>query len=97
LRGVTRDTLLRLASDERIPIRKTEFSREELYTADELFYTGTAAGVVPIREVDGRPIGTGHSPVARRLQRLYDAAVRGRGRNHREWLTLVDSARPSPP
>ena len=74
LRGITRDTIIRFVADEGLVFQRTDFTREELFTADELLYTGTAAGVTPIREVDGRPIGTGelpdHTPPA--------ASVRGR-------------------
>ncbi len=89
LRGVTRDTVVRLAREDGIPFQGTGFTREELFTADELFFTGTAAGVTPIREVDGRAIGTGTYPIARRLQGLYGDAVRGRLPQHRSWLTEV--------
>ncbi len=89
LRGVTRDTIVRLAGEAGIPFQGTGFTREELFTADELFYTGTAAGLTPIREVDGRPIGTGSYPVAQRLRGLYDDAVRGRLPQHEAWLTYV--------
>ena len=91
LRGITRDTILRLADEEGIPVRRTEFSREELFTADELFYTGTAAVVTPIREVDGRPIGTGSYPITQRLQLRYDEVARGRSSKHRDWLTYVSA------
>jgi branched-chain amino acid aminotransferase len=87
LRGVTRDTVVQLAQEAEIPYQRTGFTREELFTADELFYTGTAAGITPIREVDGRPIGTGSYPVVQRLQKLYDDAVRGRLGKHLDWLT----------
>ncbi len=89
LRGVTRDTVLRLAAEEGIPVQRTGFTREELFTADELFFTGTAAGITPIREVDGRPIGTGAYPVVRRLQALYDDVLRGRSPKHADWLSYV--------
>ena len=89
LRGVTRDTVVQLALEEGIPYQRTGFTREELFTADELFYTGTAAGITPIREVDGRPIGTGSYPIVQRLQKLYDDALRGRLPKHTDWLTYV--------
>ncbi len=89
LRGITRDTVLALAQEGGIPVQRTGFSREELFTADELFYSGTAAGVTPIRELDGRPIGTGEYPLTRRLQARYDDALHGKGRTHEEWLTYV--------
>ena len=76
LRGVTRDTVLRLVQEGGLPFQRTDFSREDLFTADELFFTGTAAGIAPIREVDGRPIGDGHYPIADRIKTQYDALVR---------------------
>jgi len=90
LRGITRDTVVQLALENEIPYQRTGFTREELFTADELFYAGTAAGVTPIREVDGRPIGTGSYPIAHRLQALYDDALRGRSDRHADWLTYVE-------
>jgi branched-chain amino acid aminotransferase len=89
LRGITRDTVVQLAIEEGMNYQRTGFTREELFTADELFYTGTAAGITPIREVDGRPIGTGDFPVVRHLQRLYEDAVRGRSPRHEGWLTYL--------
>lgn len=90
LRGVTRDTVIQFVRDEGLEFHRTDFTREELFTADELFYTGTAAGLTPIREVDGRPIGTGRYPVTRRLQARYEDAIHGRAGSDRSWLTYVD-------
>jgi branched-chain amino acid aminotransferase len=87
LRGITRDTIIRFVADEGLEFQRTDFTREELFTADELLYTGTAAGVTPIREVDGRPIGNGDYPITRRLQRRYDAAIHGRDPRYASWLT----------
>ncbi len=89
LRGITRDTVIRFVQEEGLTFHRTDFSREELYTADELFYVGTAAGITPIREVDGRPIGTGEYPIAHRMQELYEAALHGRLPAHDAWLTYV--------
>jgi branched-chain amino acid aminotransferase len=89
LRGVTRDTIMRFAVDEGLEFQRTDFTREELFTADELLYTGTAAGVTPIREVDGRPIGNGDYPITRRLQHRYDEAIHGRDRRYAGWLTTA--------
>ncbi len=89
LRGITRDTVLTLAADEQIPTQRTAIAREELFTADELFYAGTAAGITPIREIDGRPIGSGDFAVTRRLQALYDKAVRGQIPQHEDWLSYL--------
>src|SRR5215467_7669943 len=71
LRGITRDTIIRLCGDLWLEFRRVDISREELYTSDELFLTGTAAGVTPVREVDGRKIGTESLPVTERLGDAY--------------------------
>jgi len=89
LRGITRDSVIRFVADEGIAFQRTDFTREELFTSDELFYVGTAAGVTPIREVDGRPIGTGEYPITARLRRIYDDAVHGRSVRYASWLTHV--------
>lgn len=89
LRGVTRDTVIRFLADEGLEFRRNDFTREELFTADELFYTGTAAGITPIREVDGRPIGTGAYPITKRLQARYEEAIHGRAPPYAGWLTYV--------
>jgi branched-chain amino acid aminotransferase len=83
LGGITRSNVLRMCRDAGIPARETTFSLTDVYSADEAFVTGTFAGVVPVRTVDGRTIGTGsRGPVVRRLQRMYvdlvDADVAGR-------------------
>jgi branched-chain amino acid aminotransferase len=90
LRGVTRDTVIRFVADEGLVFHRTDFTREELFTSDELFYTGTAAGITPIREVDGRPIGSGTFPITKRLQRLYEDAIHGRSERYASWLTPID-------
>ncbi|MCI4368484.1 MAG: branched-chain amino acid transaminase [Thermoplasmata archaeon] len=89
LRGVTRDSVIRLLAGEKMEFLRTDFTREELFTADELFFCGTAAGITPIREVDGRPIGDGQFPITRRLQKLYEDALRGRDPRYRSWLSTV--------
>ncbi len=89
LRGVTRDSVIRFIADEGLEFRRNDFTREELFTSDELFYTGTAAGITPIREVDGRPIGTGTYPITKRLQARYEDAIHGRAPSYAGWLTLA--------
>jgi branched-chain amino acid aminotransferase len=89
LRGITRDTIIQFAMDEGIKFYRNDSTREELYTSDELFFTGTAAGVARIREVDGRKIGNGEYPVTSRLQKLYDGATHGRLRRYDKWLRYV--------
>ncbi len=89
LRGVTRDTIIRISTDMGIEFRRSDISREELYTSDELFLTGTAAGVTPVREVDGRIIGSGEWPVTRRLKTAYEDAVHGKNQQYAKWLALI--------
>jgi len=89
LRGITRDSVIEFLADEGLVFRRNDFTREELFTSDEVFYTGTAAGITPIREVDGRPIGTGDYPITRRLQARYAAATEGRLPGREGWLTYV--------
>jgi len=89
LRGITRDTIIQFLKDEHLTFHRTDFTREELFTSDELFYTGTAAGVMPIREVDGRPIGSGNYPITKRLRQRYEGAVHGRLPEYESWLTYT--------
>jgi branched-chain amino acid aminotransferase len=90
LNGITRNTLFALASKEGYEIREKRITRDEVYVADEVFFTGTAAEVTPIREVDNRTIGNGgRGPVTEKLQTLYFDLVHGRLAGHDDWLTLV--------
>jgi branched-chain amino acid aminotransferase len=90
LEGVTRDTIMVLAREEGLEIREKRITRDEVYVADEAFFTGTAAEVTPIREVDNRTIGGGgRGPITARLQTLYFDQVHGRREDHPEWLALV--------
>jgi len=90
LEGITRDTIIRFADDLGIPLREKRITRDEVYIADEAFFTGTAAEVTPIREVDGRTIGSGQrGPITERLQALYFDQVFGRREEYPEWLALV--------
>jgi branched-chain amino acid aminotransferase len=90
LEGITRETLMQLAADEGLTVREKRISRDEVYLADEAFFTGTAAEVTPIREVDDRAVGDGtRGPVTARLQALYFDVVHGRVDKYSNWLTLV--------
>ncbi len=90
LRGVTRDTVFTLARDLGIPVIERRITRDEVYCAEEAFFTGTAAEITPIRELDNRQIGPGHrGPVTARLQTLFFDTVSGRNPLHQEWLTQV--------
>ncbi|MCI0400528.1 MAG: aminotransferase class IV, partial [Gammaproteobacteria bacterium] len=90
LEGITRDTILRLAADEGITAREKRITRDEVYVADEAFFTGTAAEVTPIRELDGRSIGSGErGPITKRLQQMYFDCVHERAERYAEWLCYV--------
>ncbi|MEA3411367.1 MAG: branched-chain amino acid transaminase [Pseudomonadota bacterium] len=88
LDGITRRTILTLADEFGIPVREKRITRDEVYIADEAFFTGTAAEVTPIREVDNRAIGAGvRGPVTEQLQTRYFDVVHGRVDAHIDWLT----------
>jgi branched-chain amino acid aminotransferase len=90
LEGITRETIMTLAQEQGLEIREKRITRDEVYVADEAFFTGTAAEVTPIREVDNRTIGAGsRGPITEKLQTLYFDQVHGRRSEHAEWLTLV--------
>ena len=91
LEGITRDTIFVLAKEAGIPIVEKRITRDEVYVADEAFFTGSAAEVTPIRELDGRTIGAGRrGPITEKLQTLYFDQVHGRREQYPEWLTLVN-------
>jgi branched-chain amino acid aminotransferase len=90
LMGVTRASVLELARDLQIPTRVAPMSVEDVLGADELFFTGTAVEVTPIREVDGRVIGEGKpGPITRRIQDTFNAVVRGQRPEYRRWLSYA--------
>lgn len=90
LDGITRRTLLAMAKDLGIEVREKRITRDEVYIADEAFFTGTAAEVTPIRELDRRPIGEGkRGPVTTKLQTLFFDIVNGRNPAYLDWLTPV--------
>lgn len=90
MEGITRDAVFTLAADAGYRVMETRLSRDQLYTADELFVCGTAAELAPVREVDHRRIGDGvMGPVTRLLQQQFLDVVRGRGRRSQEWLDYV--------
>jgi branched-chain amino acid aminotransferase len=90
LDGITRRTIFTLADEEGLKVVEKRITRDEVYIADEAFFTGTAAEVTPIREVDNRPIGDGgRGPITQRLQSLYFDVVKGRHPKHEGWLTYV--------
>ena len=90
LDGITRATVIELAGELGLKVREKRITRDEVYVADEAFFTGTAAEVTPIRELDGRVIGKGtRGPVTEKLQKLYFDVVHGRSQPHARWLTAV--------
>jgi branched-chain amino acid aminotransferase len=90
LPGITRDTILRLLADAGVSASENAFTRDETYLADEVFMTGTAAEVTPVREIDGRRIGAGEpGPITRELQRQYAAITRAQVPAYEGWLTPV--------
>ena len=90
LEGITRDTVFTLAAELGYTVEQRRITRDELYIADEAFFTGTAAEIVPIRELDGRIIGSGsRGPLTEKLQAMYFDSVRGNRRENSEWLTPV--------
>lgn len=90
LEGITRDAVIRIARDAGIPVVAKRITRDEVYVADEAFFTGTAAEVTPIRELDNRSIGEGRrGPVTTRLQQEFFDCVAGKSDRYREWLTPV--------
>jgi len=89
LEGITRASLIELAGEIGIPVIEKRITRDEVYCADEAFFTGTAAEVTPIRELDNRMIGSGRrGPVTEKLQTLFFECARGNGK-HADWLTYV--------
>ncbi|OGS41829.1 MAG: branched chain amino acid aminotransferase [Euryarchaeota archaeon RBG_16_62_10] len=90
LPGITRDSVIKIAKDMGYEVLEQNFARSELYLADELFFTGTAAEVTPIREVDRRQVGTGRpGPVTKVLQAKFLNVVKGKDPKYRAWLDLV--------
>jgi branched-chain amino acid aminotransferase len=90
LEGITRDTIIQLANEAGLQIIEKRITRDEVYSADEAFFTGTAAEVTPIRELDNRAIGIGkRGPVTEMLQTKFFEVVTGKSLSHKHWLTLV--------
>ena len=90
LDGITRDSLVTMARDMGLEVIEKRITRDEMYCADEAFFTGTAAEVTPIRELDDRTIGEGHrGPITEKLQTLFFDVVNGRSEKYRHWLSQV--------
>jgi branched-chain amino acid aminotransferase len=90
LEGITRNSVMELLKAEGVEVVEIDLARGSLYTADEVFLTGTAAEVTPMREIDGRPIGTGEpGPITRKAQDLFSDLVAAKLPEYRHWLTFV--------
>jgi len=90
LPGITRESVLTIARDKGYAVQEERFTRDELYTADEAFFTGTAAEVTPIREVDNRKIGGGRpGPVTQELQQTFFSIIKGKDKKYAGWLTTL--------
>lgn len=88
LEGITRDSIMQIARDNKMPVVEERFTRDEIYIADEAFFTGTAAEVTPISEIDNRKIGTGsRGKITKKLQAIYFDAVKGKNKKYESWLT----------
>jgi len=90
LAGITRDTAIQLLREQGVEVREEPIARDELYSAEEVFLTGTAAEITPVRDVDHRKVGRGEGgPVTRRLQEAFFSVVKGSDTRHDHWLTFV--------
>ncbi len=90
LDGITRRSVIAIASEMGLKVVEKRLTRDELYVADEVFFTGTAAEVTPIREIDGRQIGIGErGPITAEIQQRYFDIVQGKNPKYRDWLTYV--------
>ncbi|MEK6657481.1 MAG: branched-chain amino acid transaminase [Nitrospirota bacterium] len=90
LEGITRDSIIQLAREKGIQVAEARFTRDELYIADEAFFTGTAAEITPIREIDNRQVGAGKpGPITTTLQSAFFDIVRGKDAKHKDWLAYV--------
>ena len=95
LPGITRDSVLRLAQDLHIPLVETIIPREMLYIADEVFFSGTAAEITPIRSIDRIPVGKGHrGPITERLQKEFFGIITGATADRHGWLSPVHARQP---
>jgi len=81
--------VIQFARDLRIKFYRNDATKEELYTSDEVFFSGTAAGIARVREIDGRKIGYDGFPITDKMAKLYDQVVHGRSKKYSKWLTAV--------
>lgn len=91
LDGITRNTVIQIAKDLGIPVRETRFTRDSIYIADEAFFTGTAAEITPIRELDNRTIGIGRrGEITEKIQKVFFDIVSGKNTKYIKWLDYVE-------
>ncbi|MCX6767252.1 MAG: branched-chain amino acid transaminase [Candidatus Micrarchaeota archaeon] len=89
LAGITRDSVIAVARDLNIPVEERNITREELYSADEVFLCGTAGEIIPVREVDGRAVGAAPGPLSRQLSKKFFEIVQGKDKKYFKWLDFV--------
>ena len=89
LAGITRDSVIQLARDEKMPVEERNVTRDELYSADEVFLCGTAGEIIPVREVDGRACGSSPGPMGGKLSKRFMEIAQGRDRKYFKWLDFV--------
>jgi branched-chain amino acid aminotransferase len=93
LDGITRRSIIQIARDLGYTVVERDIARAEMYLADEVFLSGTAAEIVPVREVDDQAVGTGKpGEITRVIQAAFDDAIHGRSERYREWLDVVDAS-----
>lgn len=91
LKGITRDSIITGLKDQKIPVEEANISKKEAHSADEMFLTGTAAEITPIRELDGKPIGTGKpGPITQQIQKWYFDVIRGKNKKYEGWLNYLN-------
>ena len=90
LDGITRNSVMQLAGEKKIPVSEERFTRDDMYIADEIFLTGTAAEITPVRELDDRQIGDGKpGPITKSLQETFFRVVKGEDPSYAKWLTPI--------
>ena len=82
--------MITIAQRMDIPVKESRFTRDEMYIADEMFFTGTAAEVTPVRSVDHVPVGSGsRGPITQQIQEVYFGVVKGQNERYQHWLTYI--------
>lgn len=90
LKGITRDCVITYLKDKKIPVKESDISKKDIYTADEMFLTGTAAEITPIRELDDKPIGSGKpGPITKEIQKFYFDVIRGKNKKYEGWMNYI--------